>query len=76
MMPVFVLFLVSPSFSLNFLVIPSFVCIFMPSNIKRHNYENSANFAVNIKTSQILPQFLHKIENAAKLKNATNVKPV
>ena len=74
-----------PSFSENVVVIPSLLLvyfIFSPQLLPRtskmlHKYQNSANVRVNNKQKRrtFCHNCLHKIENAAKLKNATNFKP-
>ena len=47
---------------------------FLPRTSKPRKYQNSANVAVNIKLCKFCHNVLCKIENAAKLKNATNFK--
>ena len=47
----------------------------LPRTSNCHKYKNSAKFAVNIKTLQILAHLFYKIENAANLMSATNIKP-
>ena len=50
-----------------FLVLFGFFTIqILPRTFKRCNYQKSANFVVNIKTSRFLPRFLCKIEENCK----------